>query len=87
MARPRRLPRRGMINLLTSWIQSGFATPREELLSLNLELDDSLLDLILVYPSATSSAIMMLKPTAKASVPRLECLPWDISGISSSTTT
>ena len=40
-----------------------------------------------VYPSATSSAIMMLKPTAKASVPRLECLPWDISGISSSTTT
>ncbi len=39
------------------------------------------------YHSATSSAIMMLKPTAKASVPRLECLPWDISEISSSTTT
>lgn len=32
----------GMINLLTSWIQSGFATPKEELLSLYIELDDSL---------------------------------------------
>ena len=40
-----------------------------------------------VYPSATSSVIITLKPTAKKTVPRLECFPWDISGISSSTTT
>ena len=39
------------------------------------------------YPNATSSAIITLKPTAKRIVPTLECLPWDISGISSSTTT
>ena len=39
------------------------------------------------YPSATSSAIMTLKPAAKAIVPILECFPCDISGISSSTTT
>ena len=39
------------------------------------------------YPSATSSVIITLKPTAKKTVPRLECFPWDISGISSSTTT
>ena len=39
---------------------------------------------LLVYPGATSSAIVMLKPAAKASVPRLKCLPCDISGISSS---
>ena len=40
-----------------------------------------------IYPSATSSTIMTLKPTAKNTVPRLECSPCDISGISSSTTT
>ena len=39
------------------------------------------------YPSATSSVIITLKPTAKNTVPRLECRPCDISGISSSTTT
>ena len=39
------------------------------------------------YPNATSSAIITLKPAAKRIVPTLECLPWDISGISSSTTT
>lgn len=39
------------------------------------------------YPSATSSVIMALKPTAKKIVPMLECFPCDISGISSSTTT
>ena len=39
------------------------------------------------YPSATSSVIMTLKPTAKKIVPMLECFPCDISGISSSTTT
>ena len=39
------------------------------------------------YPSATSSVIITLKPTAKKIVPTLECFPWDISGISSSTTT
>ena len=39
------------------------------------------------YPSATSSTIITLKPTAKNTVPRLECRPCDISGISSSTTT
>lgn len=39
------------------------------------------------HPSATSSTIITLKPTAKNSVPILECLPSDISGISSSTTT
>ena len=39
------------------------------------------------YPSATSSVIITLKPTAKNTVPRLECFPCDISGISSSTTT
>ena len=39
------------------------------------------------YPSATSSTIITLKPTAKNTVPTLECCPCDISGISSSTTT
>ena len=39
------------------------------------------------YPSATSSAIIRLKPTAKSKTPILECSPADISGISSSTTT
>ncbi len=39
------------------------------------------------YPSATSSAIIRLKPTAKATTPIFECSPADISGISSSTTT
>lgn len=38
-------------------------------------------------PSATSSAIMTVKPAAKNKVPRFECSPSDISGISSSTTT
>ena len=38
-------------------------------------------------PRATSSIIMRLKPTAKKTVPILECSPSDISGISSSTTT
>ena len=39
------------------------------------------------YPSATSSTIITLKPTAKNIVPTFECSPCDISGISSSTTT
>ncbi len=39
------------------------------------------------YPSATSSTIITLNPTAKNIVPMLECSPCDISGISSSTTT
>ncbi len=39
------------------------------------------------YPNATSSTIITLKPTAKKTVPMLECFPCDISGISSSTTT
>ena len=39
------------------------------------------------YPSATSSTIITLKPTAKNIVPTFECCPCDISGISSSTTT
>ena len=39
------------------------------------------------YPSAASSASMMVNPAAKNSVPRLECSPADASGISSSTTT
>ena len=39
------------------------------------------------YPSATSSTIITLKPTAKNTVPTLECRPCDISGISASTTT
>ena len=39
------------------------------------------------YPSATSSTIITLKPTAKNTVPTLECCPCDISEISSSTTT
>lgn len=39
------------------------------------------------YPSATSSTIITLKPTAKNTVPTLECCPCDISGISSTTTT
>ncbi len=39
------------------------------------------------HPSATSSTIIRLKPTAKNTVPMLECAPCDISGISSSTTT
>ena len=39
------------------------------------------------YPRATSSDIITVNPTAKKIVPRSECSPWDISGISSSTTT
>ena len=39
------------------------------------------------HPRATSSSIITLKPRVKNTVPMLECLPWDISGISSSTTT
>ncbi len=39
------------------------------------------------YPSATSSTIIRLKPMAKKMVPTLVCVPCDISGISSSTTT
>ena len=39
------------------------------------------------HPSATSSTIITLNPTAKNTVPMLECCPCDISGISSSTTT
>jgi len=38
-------------------------------------------------PSATSNTIINVKPTAKNTVPKLECLPCDISGMSSSTTT
>ena len=41
----------------------------------------------LVYPSATSRAIMRVNPAANNSVAMLEWLPSDISGISSSTTT
>ena len=39
------------------------------------------------HPSATSSTIITLKPTAKNTGPTLECCPCDISGISFSTTT
>ena len=39
------------------------------------------------YPSATSRAIMTMKPTAKERTPISECSPSDISGMSSSTTT
>ena len=39
------------------------------------------------YPSATSNAIMSVKPTEKRITPMLECSPSDISGISSSITT
>ena len=39
------------------------------------------------YPSATSSAIISVKPRAKDKTPTLECSPSLISGISSSTTT
>ena len=41
----------------------------------------------LYYPSATSSTIINTKPSAKVTVPTLECSPSDISGINSSTTT
>ncbi len=44
-------------------------------------------DFLYSYPSATSRTIITLNPTAKKTVPMLECSPWDISGISSSTTT
>ena len=39
------------------------------------------------YPRDTSSIIIRLNPTAKHRVPTSEWRPWDISGISSSTTT
>ena len=39
------------------------------------------------HPRATSSVIITLNPTAKKTVPKFECFPCDISGISSSTTT
>ena len=41
----------------------------------------------MVYPRVTSRIIINTNPSAKAMVPQLECLPSDISGISSSTTT
>ena len=41
----------------------------------------------LLQPSATSSAIMRVKPSAKERTPMSECSPSDISGINSSTTT
>ena len=40
----------------------------------------------LFYPSATSSAIISVKPRENISTPMFECSPEDISGISSSTT-
>lgn len=43
--------------------------------------------IIQVYPNVVSSAIIRVNPTAKAMVPQSECLPADISGISSSITT
>lgn len=43
--------------------------------------------IIQVYPNVVSSAIIRVNPTAKAMVPQSECLPSDISGISSSITT
>ena len=43
--------------------------------------------LFLHHPSTTSNIIITLKPAAKSTVPILECLPCDISGINSSTTT
>ena len=39
------------------------------------------------YPITTSSTIMSTKPKAKPMVLKLECVPSDASGISSSTTT
>ena len=39
------------------------------------------------YPITTSSTIIRTKPMAKPMVLRLECLPVEASGISSSTTT
>ena len=39
------------------------------------------------YPSATSRAIISVKPRENISTPMFECSPEDISGISSSTTT
>lgn len=41
----------------------------------------------ILYPIATSSVSMSVNPTAKRRVPTFECLPADISGMSSSTTT
>ena len=40
-----------------------------------------------IQPSATSSAIIKVKPRENVNAPTSECSPWDISGISSSTTT
>jgi|GEM_PF-5046578 len=40
-----------------------------------------------LYPNTTSSTIIRANPTAKPTVPKLECDPFDVSGISSSTTT
>lgn len=40
-----------------------------------------------LYPNTTSSTIIRANPTAKPTVPKLECSPFDVSGISSSTTT
>lgn len=47
----------------------------------------SFFDCLDLYPNTTSSIIIRLKPNAKNTVPMLECLPVDISGINSSTTT
>ena len=54
---------------------------------LEIEIEISLSGTPSRHPSATSSTIITLKPTAKNTVPTLECCPCDISGISSSTTT
>ena len=39
------------------------------------------------YPNATSRDIMIINPSVKAMMPTSECLPADMAGINSSTTT
>ena len=77
--------------LLTGLLTTEVIRMRRSFFQSENHIDDGLLPVhrkgYSPYPSATSSAIIRLKPTAKNITPILECSPEDISGISSSTTT
>lgn len=78
----------GYMNVLTHYDCLNNGEPgADPVVQIRMVLLQHLFGRSCAYPSATSSTIIREKPTAKASVPMLECSPSDISGISSSTTT
>ena len=71
----------------TIYLMSHGETSRHYLIHGNCVIEKLSTQMGKNHPSATSSTIITLNPSAKQMVPMLECSPWDISGISSSTTT